>query len=314
MLNYGTKFIYIYIALVITKKFIIGKIPIGLSVLIHTIISMGLTFYSSFLNLNYEKYFRGYDDTVISWETLFHRFTNGSNFNFFVYFTLITVLYAYYYFKKQKSQELQHSKLKTQLLDSKIMALQSQLQPHFLFNTLNDISSLIEIDAEKAQDAISDLSDLLRHTLNLKDTKLHLLKEEIDLLTKYIDIEKIRFDEKINFTINVKEELLRYYVPPLMLQPIVENSIKHGFSYNHDKLDILITIKKERPMLVFEIENNGSPLKTDTLNYGNGLSNVIDRIDTLYIDNYHFSMHNDTNNHVITTIKIPLKSSEKFNK
>ena len=310
MLNYGTKFIFIFFALVFTRKYIIDKIPIGPSIVIHTLISMGLTFYSSFLNLSYEKFVGGYDITI-NWTTLFNRFSNGSNFNFFVYFTLITVLYAYYYFKKQKNQEIQHSKLKAQLLDSKITALQSQLQPHFLFNVLNDISSLIEIDKEKSQDAISDLSDLLRQTLNLKDTKLHQLKEEIDLLAKYIDIEKIRFDEKINFKIDVKDELLKYYVPPLMLQPIVENSIKHGFSYNHDVLNICIDIQKDGQWLSFNIENNGKLLESNRINYGNGLSNVIDRIDTLYPDNYHFKMSNNSKSHVLTTIKIPLSKSIK---
>jgi len=201
---------------------------------------------------------------------------------------------------------LVHSKLKAQLLDSKLKALQSQILPHFLFNSLNDISSLIEIDTERSQDAIVDLSDLLRMTLRLKNTKLYSLKEEILLLNKYISIEKLRFDEKISFKLDLKNEVLTYKVPPLILQPIVENSIKHGFSYNHDVLNILISIRREKDWLVFYIENDGEPIKNNGINYGNGISNVVERMETLYDRNYTFKMENNPKGGVLTIIKIPI--------
>lgn len=309
LFNYITKFIFIIIAIIITQKYIINKISIFWSILIHTTFSILLTLYSSIIILSYEKYILKYD-TIINISSLFGRFTYGSNFNFFVYFTLITILYAYYYFEKQQRQELKHSKLRAQLLDSKLKALQSQILPHFLFNSLNDISSLIETDVERSQDAIVDLSDLLRMTLRLKDTKLYSLKEELIILNKYISIEKLRFDEKISFKLDIKNEVLKYSVPPLILQPIVENSIKHGFSYNHDVLNILISIIEEKDWLVFYIENDGEPLKNKGINYGNGITNVVERMDTLYDRNYTFKMENNPKGGVFTIIKIPLSKDQ----
>ena len=305
LFNYFTKFIFIFIAIIITRKYIINKVPIVWSILIHTSFSILLTFYSSIIILSYEKYLLDFN-TAINMHAILDHFTYGSNFNFFVYFTLITILYAYYYFDKQQGQKLVHSKLKAQLLDSKLKALQSQILPHFLFNSLNDISSLIEIDTERSQDAIVDLSDLLRMTLRLKNTKLYSLKEEILLLNKYISIEKLRFDEKISFKLDLKNEVLTYKVPPLILQPIVENSIKHGFSYNHDVLNILISIRREKDLLVFYIENDGEPIKNNGINYGNGISNVVERMETLYDRNYTFKMENNPKGGVLTIIKIPI--------
>ena len=109
------------------------------------------------------------------------------------------IVYAYYYLQKQKEEAIKQEQLRNQLLDSKINALQSQLQPHFLFNAMNDISALMDIDIEKSQNAIADLSELLRKTLQIKDSKYITLQNELDILQHYIDIENIRFSEKAPF-------------------------------------------------------------------------------------------------------------------
>jgi sensor histidine kinase YesM len=304
LFNYGSKFIFILFAIWFTKKKLIDqKISILSSVLIHTFITFIFTIYSSFLILLYQNLFMGYD-TSITAEVLFQQVIYGSSFNFFIYFSLIAIVYAYYYLLRQKQQELNRSKLSSQLLDAKINALQSQLQPHFLFNALNDISSLMDMNIDKAQNAIADLSEMLRLTLSIKDTKYIYLKKEISILKKYLDIEKIRFDKKLEVNLDVDDSLLKEYIPPLILQPIVENSIKHGFSFNVDSLIINISVKEFNNYINFKILNNGKSLG-EKFNYGIGLTNVISRIDTLYNGDFEFEIKNNENMGVVTTILIP---------
>ena len=194
----------------------------------------------------------------------------------------------------------------SQLLDSKIKALQSQLNPHFLFNTLNDISALMEINVKKSQDAIADLSDLLRQTLNIKDNKYISLKEELRLLNKYVEIEKIRFGNKINYCVSVADNQINTMVPPLIFQPIVENSIKHGFSYSHDQIEIEIFILIKEDLICYKIKNNGALLDTSQdITYGTGISNVIERLDTLFDGNFVYNMKNEEPTGVLTEIEFP---------
>lgn len=307
---YGTKFIFIFFALILTKKFILDKVALISSIFIHLAICIIISFSTTSILVPVEQYIYGPEhmEAVFNMKTILDRFVYRSDFNFFIYFSLVTFLYAFYYFRKQKEQELEHSMVKNQLLDAKIKSLQSQIQPHFLFNTLNGISSLTEIDVVKAQNAISDLSSLLRSTLSLNESKFHSLKDELDLLQKYINIEKIRFDEKLSIDVLVEDpSILDCSIPPLILQPIIENSIKHGFSYYHDSLKVVIKIKNESNNLIVEIENNGKKLANDHLNLGNGLKNIIERLTTIYEETFFFEIKNSfLKSGVIVTLKIPM--------
>ncbi len=309
LIRYSIKFLYIMGSIILIRLlFHESLIKEWVQWILHALFGIGLTFYSVSSQILINNWIYGFDDPF-TFDYIYSSALIGTDYNFFLYFSMNAITYAYYFFKKQKNYELKESHLKTQLLDSKMNALQSQLQPHFLFNALNDISSLIEINPEKSQDAIADLSELLRQTLSLKDIKLIPLSEEIALLQKYLDIEKIRFDENLNFKIEFPNAIYNSIVPPLLLQPVVENSIKHGFSYQHDSLDIRVFIEKESDYLQFTIANNGSFFIEDELVYGTGLSNVIARLDTLYDGDFHFEMKNDASkgNGVITQIKIPLE-------
>ncbi len=302
--NLTSKFVFLFLAILFTKYLISKKISILYSILIHTFLSILLSFYSTTMNTCLNKFV--YQDAIdLNWQYIYIRSIANSGFNFFVYFSLITMVYAFYYFQNQKDSEIRRSNLTAQLLDSKIKALQSQLNPHFLFNSLNDISSLMDISVSRSQDAIADLSSLLRQTLNLKDVRYITLEKEIELLSKYIDIEKIRFADKIIHTIKIDPNISHNLVPPLMIQPIVENSIKHGFSYNHDIVKIEVIIKSNDNQLIFYIKNNGELLEHDeNINYGTGLSNVLERLNTLYGNKFTFEMEN-SNNWVVTKIIIP---------
>ncbi len=231
--------------------------------------------------------------------------------HFMFYFIIVFIIYSYYYFNKLNRIELQKSQLKEQLSRVKVNILKYQLHPHFFFNTLNSISSLIETDTKLAQNTLADFSDLLRDILFLKDTNLMPLHVEMKILKRYIDIMTIRFSDHLQVNIDIEENLDNVLIPSLILQPIIENSIKHGYSYKSTDLVIRITIHKIKNRLHIIICNNGEPLK-DNIKYSNGLINTIDRLKTLYSDQYIFELKNDIKNkEVITKIVIPLKKDIK---
>jgi len=308
-INYSVKLSFILVGVFLSRYiFIRNKAVIFWSIIIHGLLSLFLSFYSQFGQIVLSNWIFN-EKSDLTLKHIYERGVLGIDYNFFIYFSVITMVYAYYYFQKQKDFQLKESQLKSQLLDSKIHALQSQLQPHFLFNTLNDISSLIDISSEKSQNAIADLSDLLRLTLQINDSKFISLKDELNLLNKYLDIEKMRYNEKMNYAINIEGDLLQEMVPPLLLQPILENSLKHGFSIDHDELDIRLRIVKKKEYLQFYIKNDGKTLENEELNYGTGISNIIKRMDSLYDGNFTFEIKTnpETKNGVINFIEIPLQ-------
>lgn len=241
--------------------------------------------------------------------------------NFLVYFSMIGIIYSYYYIQKIKNIEKQKTKLKTQLTETKMKVLTEKLHPHFLFNTLNTISSLIDIDKLKAKNTIVDLSDLLREIIELKEDHLITLEQEINLLQKYIDIKSIRFYDHLDVKLKIQDNLENVLIPSMLIQPILENSFKHGYSYNHTYLKIKLHVFKENKNLIIEIINNGkkisSPLN-ELQKLGVGIKNTIDRLEALYKNNYQFTMKNiNLNKGVITKISIPFQIAEaklhKFN-
>ena len=307
IVRYVFKFVFIFTAIILVRYLYQNNfITKWVRLFLHFIFAIVLTFYSVFIQVLASNLLLGTNDEV-SWNYIYGSAILGTDYNFFLYFCAIAIVYAYYSFKREKDLVIKENHLKTQLLDSKMSALQSQLQPHFLFNTLNDISTLIDISPEKSQNAIADLSDLLRKTLSLNNTKYILISEEIALLKKYLEIEKIRFQDKLSFSCSASEALLLKRMPPLLLQPIVENSIKHGFSYEHDSIAILVEIIEEKNYITFYISNNGQAINNENLVYGTGLQNVITRLSTLYGTNFEFEMVNTNEHKVQTILKIPNK-------
>lgn len=305
IVRYIFKFVFIFLAIILVRYLYQNNFILKwVSIFLHFIFAIVLTFYSVFIQVIASNLLLGTNDEV-SWNYIYSSAILGTDYNFFLYFCSIAIVYAYYSFKRENDLAIKENNLKTQLLDSKISALQTQLQPHFLFNTLNDISSLIDISPEKSQEAIADLSDLLRKTLSLKNTKYILISEEIVLLRKYLEIEKIRFQDKLTFSFSASEDILSKKMPPLLLQPIVENSIKHGFSYDHDAIEITIEAFEERNHIVFYISNNGQAINHENMVYGTGIQNVITRLSTLYGTNFQFEMENTNEKTVRTLLKIP---------
>ena len=244
-------------------------------------------------------------DTII--DGLVIRILFGSNLNFLGYVGFVMIIYAYHYIHKTAKIEVQKARLSQQLQHVKMKALKSQLNPHFLFNTLNSISSLIREDAHKAQHMIGNLGDLLREILLVKDENMIPVYKEVIILNKYIDIMQTRFSDHLIVNTTIDQDIEEALIPSMLIQPIMENSFKHGYSYNSTKLKVDLSISKKDNWLVIQIQNNGAPISEENYGVGIGIKNIQERLETLFANNFEFSFSNLQNKEgVLTKIKIPL--------
>lgn len=246
---------------------------------------------------------------TMTWDRFFIDMVSNSNLHFLGYVGFVGIIYCYYYINQNMKIELQKTQISQQLTNVKLEMLKAQLNPHFLFNTLHSISSLIKINPGKAQDMISSLGDLLREIMFIKQEDRLPLDRELDILKKYNDIMLIRFSDHLTIHIDVDDEVQKAMVPSLITQPVVENSIKHGYSSDHTHLEVKIEAYKKNKKLILRIENNGKTFdKNATINYGTGIKNTIERLETLYNTQYKFSFiplkHGKG---VVTMIEIPFE-------
>ena len=296
-----------------TKMMILRKIKWRYIVFLHAFFSLFIGFILYFLSSIIYSITGQISYTEIDFESHFAGIVSVLDLNFLVYFSMISIVYSYYYFQKTQKSELEKSQLSNQLTSAKLNILKYKLHPHFLFNTLNSISTLIQTDAKLAQDTIADFGDLLRDLLDLKDTSLITLKEELDISKRYLDIMTLRFSDHLTIDINIEKGIEKTLVPTLILLPIIENCIKHGYSRDTTSLKIGISVTTKKNNIIFSIKNNGASLKTNFKRKGQGLQNTIDRLNILYNSNYKYTFTKQKNNKgVVTTIVIPKKTSLRF--
>ena len=200
---------------------------------------------------------------------------------------------------------------------SELKALRAQIHPHFLFNALNTIASFCRIDPMKAKELILDLSSYFRATL--KTEEFIPLSKEIELIESYLNIEKARFGERIKVDYQIDENILDDFVPHFILQPIVENSIKHGLTTKIDGGEIVIKVKQIGDKLYFEVSDTGIGIPEEKLKNifkekkGIGLSNVKERIRLIYGKDSKFEMHSEYGKGTIVSFTIPKEAKHEQN-
>lgn len=230
--------------------------------------------------------------------------------NFLVYFAMLFIIYTYYYFSIIRASERQKSLLETQVVTARMNMLTSQLQPHFLFNTINCIIGLIDVDKKKAQDTLVDLSTFFREVTKNSNVHFFTVSKEMVILNHYLEILKVRFPENLEITQRIEEEVLEEKIPAMVLQPLIENSINHGYENSTQNLLIEIEIWKEGDFIIIVVRNNG-PLMTERQTVkqtGVGISNLRQRLENLYGLESSFTLQNRRDGQgVENIIKIPLK-------
>lgn len=201
------------------------------------------------------------------------------------YWILFFIFAALDYYKKYKNKQIELARLENQLSSAELNALRLQLHPHFLFNTLNTISSLMEINIKDAQKIVSKLGILLRTLLDKERQDFIPLREELNFIKSYLDIEQVRFHDRLAIQYQIEETTLDLPVPALILQPLVENAIKHGFARQIGAGIITLAAKKTETTLELMVKDdgNGSNINMEALlQSGIGLQNVKERLELLY--------------------------------
>jgi two-component system LytT family sensor kinase len=226
-----------------------------------------------------------------------------------VYAVIVGVSHAVAYYHELQERKLKAAQLETRLIEARLKTLEAELHPHFLFNTLHAISTLVHRDPESADRMISRLSDLLRITFDRSGEPKVSLKEEMDFLQKYLDIEQTRFQDRLTVHVNVEPEAFDGEVPRMILQPLVENAIKHGIAGRSGGDNVQITAGREGDRLWMQVRDNGAGLQVGTLKAlrtGVGLSNTRARLDCLYGRHYRLEF-SDKHGGLSVLIEIPFQ-------
>jgi two-component system, LytTR family, sensor kinase len=249
-------------------------------------------------------------ETSGTWESQFQRmFLLNFDWEMMTYWAIIGLNHSLRFHHVAKDRALRASQLETRLVEAQLQALQRQLQPHFLFNTLHTISALMHRDVEAADTMIARLSDLLRISLQNVGIQEVTLKQELDFLEKYLEIEQTRFRDRLTVSFDVEPDTLDALVPNLILQPLVENSLKHGIGPRPTPGHVRIRSTRAGGFLELEVCDNGvgmSAARLSDFNRGVGLTNTRSRLQHLYGSHHRFEFRQPSDGGLSVVIAIPL--------
>lgn len=209
--------------------------------------------------------------------------------------------------RKFQEKELELSKMRELKAKAELDALHSKVNPHFLYNALNSIADLSITDGGKARKMTVALADLFRYSINYSNNNYTTVKDEVEMAEVYLQIEKIRFEDQLNYTIDVDTAIRHYLVPRFVLQPLVENAVKHGLKATGRMTHIRVGGRKEGDGIVLGISDNG-PAFPDELNAGYGVKSVYDKLDLLFPGSYEIRFANTPEKQVSVHLQKLLKN------
>lgn len=214
--------------------------------------------------------------------------------------------FSYHFFRKYTQSEIEKWKLQATLKEAQLAGLRTQINPHFMFNALNNIRALILEDGHKARLMLTHLSDLLRYSLAETKNEKVSLKTELETVDYFMALNSIQFEEKLQFQVDIEEGLEEEKIPPMLIQLMIENAIKHGIAHQMNGGLIRLSIKKQAEYLSICVENTGHLSDAaDSNGTGVGLKNIRTRLDLLYNGQAHFSLQQKEERVVATTL-IPI--------
>jgi signal transduction histidine kinase len=231
------------------------------------------------------------------------------------YWAVVGLSHALDFHRESQERELTAAHLETRLAEANLQALQRQLHPHFLFNTLHTISALMHRDIEAADAMLERLGDLLRLTLERIGTQQVSLKDEVDFIEKYLDIERARFGDRLRVDVDVDARILDASVPNLLLQPLVENAVRHGIARKVGGGRVEIVARREGDRLRLVIRDDGVGLGPEALqlvNTGVGLTNTRSRLEHLYGDRQRLDFQRPPGGGLAVTIDIPFSVVSEY--
>jgi len=253
-------------------------------------------------------------DTVIA--SIQGSLADASGLNFIreliLYLTILSIGFARAYYLRLQDRRIQATELRAQLTEARLQALRMQINPHFLFNTLNAVAGLVEHDPKGVRTMVARLSALLRHTLETDGQGEVPLSQELKVLDDYLAIMHVRFADRLRIETNVDDEVRGALVPDLVLQPLVENAIKHGISKRETPGTVRISARRTGPYVRLTVEDDGDGTESTftgdgipNVSSGIGLRNLKERLERLYGDDHRMSLRPSTTGGLAAQIWIP---------
>lgn len=263
-------------------------IPVSLTLtFIVNAISIPTYWYLGYPNLRRFPTFEILFDEYISSPVMLHQ-------GLLVYWGTLIVAHAFEYYRQLQAGKTRAAELASQLAQAQLAALKMQIHPHFLFNTLNSIAALLHKDVEAADLMIARLSDFLRLTLQNPEASETTLAQELEFLKTYLEIEKIRFQNKLTVEMKIEPDVLAAKVPNLILQPIIENAVRHGVARQTSVGRLKIQARRTDDRLLIKIEDNGPGFNSNgNLKKGGGgvgLANTRGRLEKFYGEDFNFEI------------------------
>ncbi|AXT19188.1 histidine kinase [Flavobacteriaceae bacterium AU392] len=222
---------------------------------------------------------------------------------FFIWLFVFLTIKIYYQLKTVQLRQLQ---LETNLKELQLNTLKGQLNPHFMFNSLNNIRGLMLEDITKSRDMLTRLSETLRYSLTKNDVDSIAFEDELEMVENYVEISKIQLEDRLRFKTHIDENSLNKQIPPMIVQMLVENAIKHGIATLKEGGEVILTAYIENEKLLISVTNSGK-LKQAKDTTQLGVENIKQRLELLYGENATFNLF-ENNNQVVASIKIPLSS------
>jgi two-component system LytT family sensor kinase len=253
---------------------------------------------------------------TFSWDIEYRNLISYFDYGLQLYWIILLLNYAYEYYRRYQEKELLASQLETQLVQAQLQSLKIQLQPHFLFNTLNAISVLIEENPNAANVMLVQLSDLLRMTLEHAETQEVPLSREIEFLDRYLQIQQTRFGDRLTIRKQIDASTMEAYVPYLVLQPLVENALRHGIGTMPGPGTVEIRVNRNDGMLQLQVKDTGPGMTAmpDGVkkNGGLGLTNTQARLLQLYGNRQRVDIENNPNGGLQVTITMPYHTTPVY--
>lgn len=259
-----------------------NNIKTGAGAMISNILAGGavsITLWILLTRLIMSSLFRSSEEFTLYWdETFYFRIGSGV----FIYILVVVSYYLFLSLITLSEKKAREARLETLVRETELRMLRSQINPHFLFNSLNSVSSLTITNPEKAREMVIKLSEFMRYSLSRKDEQPVTLRSELENLLLYLDIEKVRFGDKLSTIENIGEQCLEIKMPVMLLQPLYENAIKHGVYESTERVNIITEARITEGYLELVIKNNYDIAPSSAKGTGTGLINVQRRLEVYY--------------------------------
>jgi two-component system, LytTR family, sensor kinase len=227
--------------------------------------------------------------------------------SFFSYALLVIFIQIYRISILKKEAQIKEESFRKQLANAEIKNLKMKFQPHFIFNSLHSISAAAYKNPQVADSMISKLSELLRYSINTSDNNFTTVEEELELAKKYMEIQKLRFGDRINYVEKIDANALKEKIPLFVFQPLLENCIKHSVELTDEKINVITNVSKSGSQLVISITNNlPDDAKSSDKSLGEGIKNLSDRLNYIYNGKHKFEAGKNSQSEFQVTILLPL--------